>query len=266
MTPLPIHEDGSGQIRRLGTIPPPEGKRLMGVSDLPLLPEKEWREFDYRKQANPIKIKNQGSHGACVGHATASALEWSRWIVGTTHIDLSAWYLYAILCRGIDRGASISEALDLAQEGTCPDEAVEHGTINPNKLSPEAHAAAPKYRIELGSATPTFEHMMSETQRGRFGNFSIGVGNRFNNLDKDGVPPSTSNLNHSVMYGLAAFRDSNGEWLIGCQNSWDYSWGMNGFFNIRKSNIYRGNDSWSIAIPADTPGDTLNPPVAPPRT
>lgn len=259
---LPIFYDGTEE-RILGTLAPPPGLRLMTAGPIQLIPESQWVEFDYRKQPNPIKIKDQNGKGACVGHATATAMEWARFLAGATHEELSAWFLYSILCGGWDRGASIPEALDLARTGTCRNDLVPYKTINPGSLSAEAHRDSANYRIELGGATPTFEEMMSETQRRRPGNFSIGVGNGFNDLDGDGVPPSTGNLNHSVCYGLAAIRGKNGEWLIGGQNSWSPKWGNNGFFNIRKSTIRPSNDSWSIAAVYDTPNDPTNPPAAP---
>ncbi len=187
---------------------------------------------------------------------------WARHLVGMLFKKLSPWFLYGILCGGVDRGASISEALDLATKtGTCDFDKVPYGSINPKRFTADARSDAPNYRIEIGSAVTTFEEMCSETQRGRVGNFSIGVGGGFNNLDADGVPPTTGSLNHSVCFGLGMKKGRNGEWLIRCRNSWDYPWGLNGDFWIRKSTIRRGNDAWSIVAATDAPGG-LNPPIA----
>jgi hypothetical protein len=69
---------------------------------------------------------------------------------------LSAWYVYAILCNGVDRGASIGEALNLVTaRGTCLDASVPHGTINPRKLSAADTAEAqPGSRWRSGPASP----------------------------------------------------------------------------------------------------------------
>jgi len=260
---LPIHHDGQVE-RRLGTLKRPKGLLLRAAAPVELIPEDQWREFDYREKTGfPVVVKDQGNRGACVGHATATALEVARWLVGTKlYTELSPWFLYAILCGGIDRGASISEALDLATKtGTCPFSDVPYSTINPRQLTAQARADATKYRIEVGAETPTFAAMMSEAQRGRVGNFSIGVGGNFNRLDADGVPPSTSNLNHSVMFGLAAKRTKKGRWLLGCRNSWRTDWGLDGDFWVDAPTIRRGNDAWSLWTPTDNPDDPDNLPA-----
>src|SRR4051812_16466049 len=73
----------------------PVGRDTMAPSDL----------HDFDDPIPNLKIKDQNGYGACVGHATARAVEFMREMQGLPYVPLSAWYVYAILCGGWDRGA-----------------------------------------------------------------------------------------------------------------------------------------------------------------
>ena len=134
----------NGQIVSLGNTEPPVDLILPVRGVLPDVPEHKWQEFDLRKDTSyPVKIKNQGSYGACNGHAAASSLEDARYIAGLGYVPLSAWLVYADLCNGVDRGSSIAEALTLLQKsGTCDDALVPHGVINPRRIDAGARENA----------------------------------------------------------------------------------------------------------------------------
>ena len=122
-----------------------------------LVPEKYWVEFELPTGPSYPQILDQDGYGACNGHAAISSLEWARWLVGMSYIALSPWYVYVILCNGIDRGSSIEEALDLlCNKGTSPASAVPYGTINPAKIPPTAPAVAwrPSLLPTVGRSMP----------------------------------------------------------------------------------------------------------------
>ena len=137
--------------RVLGSIP--SDPRL--VAALPpytgeVLPESEIKAFN---DNNPdIPIKDQNGRTACNGFATANLIENTRDIQGQQFVLLSGWYPYAILCNGMDRGSNILQAYNLVGKiGCAPDEHVAYGTINPNRLTKEAHDSAIRFRLEIGT-------------------------------------------------------------------------------------------------------------------
>src|SRR5262249_3693928 len=88
--------------------------------DNPVWKESDWHEFD--EWPAGIRIKNQNGRGACNGHASALALELARHVAGMPHVPLSAWFIYAVLCNGLDTGSSILAALDFwPGRGTAPE-------------------------------------------------------------------------------------------------------------------------------------------------
>lgn len=261
---LPTHDDGTGEIRKLGHIPPPEGRKLF-IPGPPLLQidEKDWVEFEY--DTSNVDIKNQGNRGACNGHAAATSLEWARWLAGMSRESLSAWYVYAILCNGVDSGSNIGDALTLlSKQGTCLDSSVPYSTINPRALSAASKVEAGRFKLEIGSALASFNDMMMATQAGRPGNYSIRVGNSFNNLDSEGVPGYSSGYgNHAVTFGIGARKMKNGQWKIKWQNSWGSSWGQGGYawVTARAIDGQPGFEAYCVEAPQDDPSDPLNPPA-----
>lgn len=254
--------DHTGTTRVLNLRPRPASLRMRAQRTLAAVPERDWIEFSYENV--PIKVKNQGSFGACNGHAVASSTEIARWIAGLDHVDLSAWFVYAILCNGIDRGSSIAEGLDLIRrEGVCPEADVPWGTINPRRLSAQSHQHAGRFKVEIGSELRNFDEMMSATQQGRPGNFSICADN-FGRLDADGCPGySRGECNHAVTYGLGAKKGRDGKWMILCLNSWDTSWGLNGYFYIKDYHVNGAPyfDAYEVVAVSYDPEDPDQPPV-----
>lgn len=239
---LPIHTDINGIQRPLGLIPPPPGfVAAAGPGGRPTLAEVTLEEFEYRIEDTPIKVKDQNGYGACNGHAAATIIEWARHLAGEEYVPLSAWYIYAILCNGIDRGSSIAEALTLTvDKGVCPESEVQYGIINPRRLSSQAHSAAGDFKIEIGDRLNDFDDMLVATALRRAFNFSIRAGGGFDRLDSDGVVGfSAGPGNHAVAGGFGLKKRRDGDWAIKWQNSWTTNWGMKGFAWVGREHIER---------------------------
>lgn len=264
MPDLPIHVTPDGHRRPLGNLPRPEEHVVRSAPPLAAIPESEWREFDLRTHKHPIKIKNQNGYGACNGFAAATSLEWARWIAGMSHAELSSWYVYAILCNGVDRGSIIADALELLRDkGTCPETAVPYGTINPRKLPQQAHSEAPRFRIEIGSALQGFDDLMTATQLMQPFNFSICVGGGFDRLDSDGVCGYSRGWgNHAITGGLGAKKTARHGWVILWQNSWSEQWGDKGFAWVSRQHVEEQGyfDAYTVRAVQSDPNDPITPP------
>jgi hypothetical protein len=221
-----------GTITKLGNhVPHVRTVRVM--LKLPDIPDSELREFDLTTNPDwPVKVKNQGSFGACNGHAAATSLEIARYIAGMTHVPLSSWLIYADLCQGWDRGSIIADALKhLSNVGTCPEPLVPHGTIQPRRVSQEARAEVLRFRVEIGYEVNTHRDLVIATHLRIPTNFSVPVNGSFNQLDADGVPGNRPGPhNHAVCGGVGLKRSTKHGWLVMTQNSWGEQWGQRGFF------------------------------------
>lgn len=278
---------------KLGHIPY-RGKPRFAVPVLAPMPKSEWIEFDVTATTvglntpmrvedqgefgapalpPPAWVENQGQFGACNGFAAAKSAEWGRWMAGMTHVRLSPWFVYAILCNGVDRGSNIGDALDLlSKTGTCRFESVPEGTINPNRLSTAARAEAVNYRIEMGEILPDFDAIMTAVQLRRSGNFSIRAGPNFDSssldaIGSDGVVGYSRGAgNHAVAFVPAAKKLADGEWAVKFQNSWGPTWGNKGFawFTRRHFDDQSYREAYSVVASIDTPGDATNPPPVSP--
>jgi hypothetical protein len=253
---LPINPQNK---RPLGNHPAPQGFRAPVREARPkLIPESQWIEFEL--DPGPIKVKDQDGRGACNGFAAATSLEWKRHLQGLPYVALSGWYVYAILCNGIDRGSSIDEALSLLVERGCgPESEVNYGIINPGKLTAKAHAEAKRFTLEIGARRKTFAELMTATQLRRPFNFSISAGQSgFNRLDADGCPSTSGGTgDHAVTGGLGAKKCKDGQWAIKWQNSWSTQWGQDGFAWFKERHI-RGQgwfDSYDIVAVGADPTD-----------
>lgn len=262
-----IHDPYNDEVRVLGSLP--SDPRL--VASLPpysgeVLPESELREFD-DFPADVIKIKDQDGAGACNGFATAMALQMARFVQGMDHVELSGWYVYGRLVHGRDTGSNILQAYDLVgTEGCSPEEYVPYGEFNDRRFSAEAKAAAPRFRLEFGEKLTTFRQMVSHVMLGGCLNYSLHVGNNFNNLDEDDVPGiSRGPGNHAVAGGLSLKKSKKWGWMPGGINSWRDTWGNRGRFRFCEKMIEAGSyfECFTVKAVVDDPLDPENPPVAP---
>ena len=240
--------------RGMGNRPPSISLKLGSSEPLPDIPKSEWREFDYTTNPTfPVKVKDQGQSNGCNGHAAASSLELARWIAGLPHLNLSAWFIYANLCRGWDTGSSIADALQLLEtKGACNESSVPYGTINPTHLKPDATANATKHRVEIGRTLTTFEDLCISTQLRQPFNFSISVNTGFNSLDKNGCPSNISGSHNHAIFGGLGMKKVGGQWFILWQNSWSDKWGLSGRAWLSEKNLEGwGFDAYSVIATRD---------------
>ena len=242
-----------------------EGMPVLSVrGKLPDIPDSELREFDLRKNPHfPIKIKNQRNTGSCNGHAAATSLEIARFYAGLAHTDLSPFYIYSILCRGVDRGSIIADALALLKDqGTCPDTLVPHGTINPNRLSDEAKAQAKRFKVEIGFKVESHRDLVVATHLRIPSNFSVPVNSNFDSLDSDGVPQNRAGIhNHAVCGGVGLKKTQKHGWVVLTANSWgDTQWGDRGYFWAAEKTVSGSySDAYAVSAVEYDPQD--QPPI-----
>ena len=263
--------EAGGETRVLGHVPSVRWRNVSAYpfGSVPIVPRDQWQEFDVAEEfpdfRKHIDILDQNGIGACNGHAACTSLKGARLLAGLTPVKLSAFKIYADLCQGHDVGSNIGDALRYLQsKGTCRFEAFPWKCYDPRKITPENVAESLNYRIQIGHPVTSFDEIMSLVQLRIFGNFSVRVGGRFNDLDADGSPPVAPGPgNHTVAWRPAAKRDRNCKWMIGMDNSWA-DWGLNGTCWIREEHINRQSyfEGYGIFAPIWTPGDPLNPPMA----
>ncbi len=240
---LPMYLDPTtGQLRQLGSRP--SDPRL--VAALPvyrgeILPESELEA--YHAHPAEIKVRDQGQQGSCNGYATAAAGEGVRFVQGFEHVPLSGSYVYSILCRGRDAGSNILQAYKLAGDrGLAPDALVRAGTLNPNSLTAEAHAAAGRFRLEFGAAYQSWRQVVSAVMLREVLNLSVCVLNRFSFLDDEDVAGVDRGVgNHAVCVGLGLRHSSRWGWMVLCRNSWGTRWGRLGFCWLAEAHIEAGS-------------------------
>lgn len=261
---LPLWNDGIEE-RKLSLVSPPPGFTLKrATGSLPDLPEEQLQPFDIRENTGyPVKVKDQNGKGACVGHGSTSALEDARYIAGLPYVELSPWFVYSILCNGIDRGASISEALDLLQtKGTCPFPEVAYGTINPRNLTQGNFTDAEQNTVEIGYELSNFHQMCVAAHLRMPFAFSLSVNSNFDRLDSNGIPQNRPGYhNHCVQGGIGLKRLPNGKIALLGRNSWSTKWGQDGYFWFTEETVEgQGWDSWCVLGPKT--GSNSLPPVA----
>lgn len=186
-----------------------------------------------------LKIKDQDGYGACVGHGSTRAVEFVRALGGqdggpSAWQELSAWDLYARLCGGIDRGASILDALTmLEKEGVALMMDVPYGTIRPSRIAAKAVKERLNFRVELGEQLESFEAIAWAVADGDGVSFSVHAGGGFSRVDDEGVPNYRRGMaDHCVFAGGELIHSEKWGLLVGCDNSWTDQWGMNGRFRL----------------------------------
>ena len=220
-----ITPDGHKRILNLEPSPPELLRLVRGP--LQSIPLNEIRDFDL--WPGVVQIKNQGSYGACNGHASATAVEFARAMNGH-YVPLSAWWVYGRLVMGRDRGSNILQALDLIQrEGVAPEPLVKYGDFS-GRYNAETTEAAKRFKAEVTGRLETWEEIVTAVALRRGVNLSVRATNGWDGrLDANGCPPvGRGPGNHAVMVG-GGIKTIGGQKYIRMANSWSTKWGDKGF-------------------------------------
>ena len=225
-----------------------------------VIPEAQWEPFDLKPAG--MVIKDQNGFGACAGHACASSLQFVRSMAGMTEVQLSAWFAYSILCNGVDRGASIADALTLAEgTGVAPEALVPYGTINPRALSQEAYEAANLRRIDAGTMVAAWADIVTGVIRRDAFNLSVDSGG-WERLDAEGVPPLGSQADHAITIAGGLKHSAKWGWLVKGWNSWGAKWGQDGTFWLSQKHIQvKWFEAYHVVAAVDNPDDPTTPPA-----
>jgi hypothetical protein len=228
-----------GVYRVLAKLPPDPRKRA-AIPRLaaPVIEPKDWVEIDRRSDFGDDYILDQKSHGSCTGFGSAGALMRARTLEGMPFVRLSGAYTYAWINGGRDDGAIISDTLvSLQQHGTCPEAECPWDRIYRSQIPASADGSAQRFRILEAYRVDHFDELVSGLQLGFVGVGAVQVGNRFTDLDADGVAGLDRGPgNHAVCFD-GVRRLASGEWVIDLPNSWGLAFGIRGRCYVTQRHI-----------------------------
>lgn len=251
-----------GMPRVLAAVPRPAGMRRSYLTwveaGLPILPEDQWIESDLSWM--PVKVKDQKQHGSCTGHGNASALETQRAIAGFDYVELSATFPYAFNNRGQDQGAITGEVTAwMVQNGTCPYSMCNTEQIFPRQIPnvAEAQKVAKRYRIGKTYAVESWAEVGSAISRGFTVVISLCVGNGWEKVDSEGMPPASRGYANHCIYVRSLKRRSDNtrgssQWKAEMPNSWGTQWADRGIAYVTREHFENSKMGDHVAIQTAT--------------
>ncbi len=263
---MPTFTTPDGVVRMLAAFPSPKiaAQRLSDVH--PVIPRSEWKPFNRIRLA--VSILNQESRSSCVGNAAARTLAVARDMAGMGFIELSASFIYMMINGGRDAGSDPADAATaLSEVGTVPSSMCDEDHIFQRQVNFAAlKKVAARFQVSADDmySCQSFDEVVTAAILGFPFWHTIRVGQGFNNLDKNGIPPlSPGQGNHCVSGGEALVRLPDGSWGIPCPNSWGEGWGIGGWFVQTEAHFDRQPQWQAIAIrvPKQDPLDPDNPPM-----
>ena len=173
-----------------------------------VIPRAKWPNFIAQQpglESCVTEIFDQDGRGSCASESTTQALQIARAFAGREWVQLSPWFVYHTVSGGRDNGSSIDENLEFAREhGIAPMSLWPRDKGWRSNPSTEAVEAAKLYRID--------EY------------FDIASIEEFGTALLLGMPVVYGRKGHAIC--AVRLLDKN---TILYANSWDKSWGMNGF-------------------------------------
>ncbi len=232
----------------------------------PVIPRSSWKPFNRIRPA--VTILNQGQRSSCVGNGSARTLAVARDMANLSFIELSASYIYMQINGGRDAGSDPADAADaLSEVGTVPSSMCDEDHIFKNQVNFSALSkVAVRFAVSADDlySCQTFDEVVTAALLGFPFWDTIRVGQGFNNLDSNGIPPlSRGQGNHCTMGGEALVRLPNGDWALPKANSWGVGWGLGGWF-VQSEAHYDQQPQWqaiAIRVPRQDPLDPDNPPM-----
>lgn len=232
----PIHVDSTGEVRRLGVMPPDakvKARRMdlqgFGVflqkKGVSLIPPEKWREVDYPRLHKAEFVLNQQSTSGCVGFSCAAANMKMRVLRGMRFERLSGAFVYSLINGGRDSGAMIDDSrLAISKYGVCLDTENPLPKIFWRQVSDEAKASAEKRQMLMAYRIDNIQELATALQLGLIVQAGVQVDGRFESFDANGVSRASGQYaNHSIhLYGMKKIGD---RWVYRMGNTWGSSWG-----------------------------------------
>lgn len=235
--------DTTGEVRRLGSLMPPENMvsafpPFAGDAEHPVWSESDIRRVLRSTGRKPARqtfgtqwIQNQRSHGSCNGYGWAAAYARARWMKGIQDGKLfSGAYAYSLMNGGQDRGSILEDGMRNAQErGICLESTVAWNQIYPHQFDKaKADAEAANYKALNCYHCRTKEAWDTGLATGLFfGIAAVHAGNNFQRLNGQGIAGvDNGSGNHAVC--IDDIVEINGTLVYDMANSWGTAYGQQG--------------------------------------
>lgn len=235
-----------GAVRLLAVLPDPKVFRAPGFP-FPVIPRSEWPRRAFRNRVQDVPIKDQGTHGSCVNHGFASALEITRAYMGQTYYELSGTYAYCSIKLGYDGGSIPSDmAKWLVEKGLCLATECPSTNIDPSRVQRSAPGTAMRFRVPDDSLFECvgWDQIVTAVLMGFAIAGTVRVVGGWDNLSPPFVPPwGRGPGNHVTCMGEGVLDLGGGRVGIDCRNSWSPQWGDRGYYTLTEDHVRYQTDA-----------------------
>lgn len=263
---LPMIEDGMGNMRVLGCLPPHSRSPFLMMSELfPVAADPStFQELEIASWEPPY-VSDQGDKSSCAGHATRCALD-AAWTVSgfmRPPARFSGTYTYSWANGGQDAGAVISDICAvLKMHGNATIAEAPDNLVFRQQFARNADAVAANYKPQVIFKIPTYDDLLQCLAWGIPCVFGIMVGRNFmnGNLSSDGMAPLPDvQVGGHAMCAMSLRNLSAYGWVPHVQNSWSGRFGQNGRCFLRREHFARRIDAYGIVAVASAAGNLLVP-------
>ncbi len=272
MNPIDRHPDSglpmieaAGAWRVLGCLPPAPALGASALATGAILTPDKWRECNYHADWPVIATANQGATESCVGHAIQTIFSYSWLQSGLKFKVFSPTYVYGLINHGVDRGSSISDAVNaLKAFGICEARYVPEGMIFRSQFPAEAAQNGRRHRPVDCFQVRGYDELCSQLTLGFPLATGVLVGRDFGALDDEGVCPVPESPvgGHALAVVGLKYSKKLSDWLVLVQNSWSDSWGFRdatgqgGFAYLCRRHFERCFfDTWAVCGVQQDPDD-----------
>ena len=243
-------EDGTesievdGHVRKLNARSSPAKLQAMRkFADFnPIIPKSQYRDIDRSDFYKGEQwIPDQDGIGECVGCGWAGAARRVRLFEGGNDTKLSPAYIYAHINGGEDRGAVISEGIDvLLKKGTCAYSTLGIEPFYTHQLPPGSKEEALRFRAADVYRCDSVEELESAIQANFMVVFGAMVGDNFGRWDKYGVAGHDRGPGNHCMMIQGMKKLPTGRYVYHVPNSWGYGWGpfKNGTIYLDQEHLF----------------------------